>query len=75
MIVSKKRLGVLSILFDFIINNKKIPILNEGNNFLQFIHIDDLTNFIIRSINIQKIFNLASDEIALKNLFSNLLIQ
>ena len=76
MIVSKKRLGVLSILFDFIINNKKIPILNKGNNFLQFIHIDDLTNFIIKSINIKEkeIFNLASDEIlTLKNLFLKLI--
>ena len=30
MIVSEERLGVLSILFDFIINNKKIPVLNNA---------------------------------------------
>ena len=42
MIVSERRLGVISLLFDFIINNKKIPLINNGNNLIQFIHIDDL---------------------------------
>lgn len=76
MIVSKNRLGVLSILFDLILSNKKIPILGDGKNLLQFIHLNDLIRFIIKSISIKEkeIFNLASDEsITLKKLFENLI--
>ena len=76
MIVSYKRLGILSILFDFIINNKKIPIINNGKNLIQFIHIDDLSRFVIKSlkINEKQVYNLASDEvITLKKLFLNLI--
>lgn len=77
MIVSKNRLGVLSILFDLILNNKRIPILGEGKNLLQFIHLDDLIKFIMKSISIKEkeIFNLASEEsITLKKLFESLII-
>ena len=76
MIVSEERLGVLSILFDFIINNKKIPILNNGKNLIQFIHIKDLIKFIIKScsINEKQIYNLGSEEfLSLKNLFIKLI--
>ena len=50
MIVSKERLGVLSLLFDLIIENKKIPLLGSGENILQFIHADDLSNYIYLSL-------------------------
>ena len=76
MIVSKNRIGVLSLLFDLIINHKRIPLLNKGENLLQFIHIDDLIKFILKSIKIKEkeIYNLASDEaISLKNLFLKLI--
>ena len=76
MIVSYKRLGILSILFDFIINHKKIPIINDGKNLVQFIHIDDLVRFVIKSlkINEKQVYNLASNEaITLKKLFLNLI--
>ena len=76
MIVSERRLGVLSLLFDFIINNKKIPMLNEGGNLLQFIHINDLTKFIIKSLNVKEkeVYNLASDEVlTLKELYLKLI--
>ena len=72
MIVSEERLGVLSLLFEFIINNKKIPVLNNGKNLIQFIHIQDLIKFILKSfsINEKQIYNLASDEcLTLKDLF------
>ena len=72
MIVSEERLGVLSLLFEFIINNKKIPVLNNGKNLIQFIHIQDLIQFILKSfsINEKQIYNLASDEcLTLKDLF------
>tara|TARA_B100001123_G_C15311114_1_gene1024371 strand:- start:368 stop:1363 length:996 start_codon:yes stop_codon:yes gene_type:complete len=77
MIVSERRLGVLSILFDFIIDNKKIPLIGNGSNKLQFIHIDDLIEFIIKSLNIseKEKYNLASDEIlTLKELIDKLIL-
>ena len=76
MIVSERRLGVLSLLFDFIINNKKIPLINNGNNLIQFIHIDDLVKFVLKSLNIneKEIYNLASEEIlSLKELYLKLI--
>mgnify|MGYP001174998139 FL=1 len=72
MIVSEDRLGVLSLLFDFIINDKKIPVLNKGKNLIQFIHIEDVTRFVLKSclIKEKQIYNLASDEfLSLRNLF------
>ena len=76
MIVSEERLGVLSLLFDFIINNKKIPVLNHGKNLIQFIHIQDLIRFIVKSckINEKQIYNLASEEVlSLRELFLKLI--
>ena len=76
MIVSEERLGVLSLLFDFIINNKKIPVLNNGKNLIQFIHIEDLIKFIVKSckINEKQIYNLASEEVlSLRELFLKLI--
>ena len=64
MIVSKERLGVLSLLFDLIIENKKIPLLGSGENILQFIHADDLSNYIYLSLttNEKNIYNVGSEE-------------
>jgi nucleoside-diphosphate-sugar epimerase len=76
MIVSEERLGVLSILFDFIINNKKIPILDKGQNLIQFIHIEDLIKFVLKSCSIKEkqIYNLGSEEfLSLKDLFLKLI--
>ena len=77
MIVSKERLGVLSLLFDLIITNKKIPLLGSGKNILQFIHADDLSNYIYLSLNkIEKnIYNVGSEEnISLRGLIEKLII-
>ena len=77
MIVSKERLGVLSLLFDLIIENKKIPLLGSGENILQFIHADDLSNYIYLSLttNEKNIYNVGSEEnISLKGLIKKLII-
>ena len=74
MIVSKERLGILSLLFDLILLNKKVPLLNSGKNILQFLHADDLSNYIYLSLDINEknIYNVASEEkISLKNLVQN----
>lgn len=76
MIVSKERLGILSLLFDLIISNKKIPLLGTGENILQFIHADDLSNYIYLSLNtIEKnIYNVGSEEnVSLKGLIKKLI--
>ena len=76
MIVSSSRLGVLSILFDFILNNKKIPLLGNGENRLQFLHIDDLFKYIEKSLTIKEkeIYNLASNQtITFRNLILELI--
>ena len=46
MIVSRERLGILSLLFDLILLNKKVPLIGTGENILQFLHAEDLSNFI-----------------------------
>ena len=77
MIVSRERLGVLSLLFDLIITNKKIPLLGTGKNILQFIHADDLSNYIYLSLstNEKDIYNVGSEEnISLKGLIEKLII-
>ena len=64
MIVSKERLGILSLLFDLILLDKKVPLLNSGKNILQFLHADDLSNYIYLSLDINEknIYNVASEE-------------
>tara|TARA_B100001989_G_C24392243_1_gene389849 strand:- start:246 stop:785 length:540 start_codon:yes stop_codon:yes gene_type:complete len=77
MIVSKERLGILSILFDLILSNKKIPLLGSGKNILQFLHANDLSNFIYLSLNVNEknIYNIGSEEkISLKNLIEKLIL-
>ena len=76
MLVSKERLGILSLLFDLILLDKKVPLLNSGKNILQFLHADDLSNYIYLSLDINEknIYNVASEEkISLKNLVQKLI--
>ena len=41
-IVGGGRLGVFSILFDWVSKGYNIPVLNNGSNIYQFIHVEDL---------------------------------
>ena len=77
MIVSRERLGILSLLFDLIRLNKKIPLLGTGENILQFIHAEDLSYYIYLSLNKDEksIYNVGSEEkISLKALIEKLII-
>ena len=51
-------------MFDWIKNNKDIPILNNGQNLYQFIHINDLNEAIYRSslISGSNIFNIGAEK-------------
>ena len=47
-ILGDNRLGIFSILsFERIEKNQKLPVLNQGNNFYQFVDIEDLVIAII----------------------------
>ncbi len=63
-ILGENRLGIFSILFDWIENNKNIPILNNGENFYQFIHIKDLNEATFNSSLIKgsNIFNIGAEK-------------
>ena len=48
-IVGKGRLGIFSILFEWISENRNIYIIGDGSNNYQFAHVDDLVNASIKS--------------------------
>ncbi len=62
-IIGKGRLGIFEILFDWVKNDKKIPIIGSGNNAFQFAHIDDLVDVSIETAerNISGFFNVGTD--------------
>jgi nucleoside-diphosphate-sugar epimerase len=77
-IMGHGRLGIFSILFDWIDNNKKIPLFNNGKNLYQFIHAEDLADACISSIkqnNNFEIFNIGSNDLfTMKEILQNLVI-
>lgn len=46
-VVGPGRLGVFQILFEWIYRGWNVPILGDGKNILQFIHVDDCANAIV----------------------------
>ena len=69
-IVGVGRLGIFEILFDWIKDDKKIPIIGSGQNKFQFAHIDDLVDVSIETAerNLSGIFNIGTDKFdTLKN--------
>ena len=65
-ILGHGRLGIFSILFDWIENNKRIPLFNNGENLYQFIHADDLADACILAINQKtnfEIFNVGAEDL------------
>lgn len=45
-VIGKDRLGIFSILFEWVRLNLPVPVINNGENFYQFIDIDDLVEAI-----------------------------
>ena len=62
-VVGKGRLGIFEILFDWVEDNKKIPIIGSGNNIFQFAHINDLVDVSIETAerNVSGIFNIGTN--------------
>ena len=63
-IVAKERLGIFQILFDWVLDDKKIPIIGSGKNVFQFAHLDDLVDVSIETAekNISGYFNIGTDK-------------
>lgn len=63
-VVGKGRLGIFEILFDWVTDDKKIPIIGSGNNKFQFAHIDDLVDVSIETAEkkISGFFNIGTNQ-------------
>ncbi len=63
-ILGSDRLGIFSILFDWINENKHIPVINNGENFYQFIDIRDLNEAIYKSslLSGSNVFNIGAEK-------------
>ena len=64
-IIDEGRLGLLSMLFEFIDENRKIPMVGDGNNRYQFIYAQDFIEAFLASLDYNKteIFNIGSDNV------------
>ena len=64
-IIDSGRLGLLSILFEFIYEGRKVWVVGGGNNKYQFIYAKDLIDACLRALdyNESNIFNIGSDDV------------
>ena len=64
-IMDEGRLGLLGILFEFIDENRKLPMVGDGKNKYQFIYAKDLAEACILALDYNKteIFNIGSDHV------------
>ncbi|MCI9063189.1 MAG: NAD(P)-dependent oxidoreductase [Clostridia bacterium] len=64
-IIDEGRLGLLSLLFEFIDEGRKIPLVGDGNNRYQFIYAKDMVNAMKLALKYDKtdIFNIGSDNV------------
>lgn len=64
-IMDEGRLGLLGILFEFIDENRKLPMVGDGNNRYQFIYAKDLAKACERALSADysDVFNIGSDNV------------
>jgi nucleoside-diphosphate-sugar epimerase len=64
-IIDAGRLGLLSILFEFIDENRKVWVVGNGSNRYQFIYAQDLADACLRLMNYgdSDVFNIGSDDV------------
>lgn len=70
------RLGIFSILFDWIEKNKNIPVLSSGLNMYQFIDVEDCAEciFLASNSDVNDIFNIGSKDVcSIKENITNLI--
>jgi nucleoside-diphosphate-sugar epimerase len=65
-IVAAGRLGLLTILFEFIMENRRLWVIGGGLNRYQFIHANDLSDACIKAAtpNTTTIYNIGSDNVS-----------
>jgi len=76
-IIGESRLGIFSILFDWVKENKNVPILNHGKNLYQFIDIRDMVTAIYKSslLTGSNVFNVGAEKfVTMHELISSLII-
>lgn len=76
-ILGTGRLGIFQILFEWIHQNKNIPVLGSGDNIYQFVHADDLADACIAAANIEgySVFNIGAEEFgSMRETLENLII-
>tara|TARA_B100000787_G_scaffold163132_1_gene144492 strand:+ start:8405 stop:9427 length:1023 start_codon:yes stop_codon:yes gene_type:complete len=63
-ILGSDRLGIFSILFDWISEHKNVPVVNNGQNLYQFIDIRDLNEAIYKSSLLEgsNVFNIGAEK-------------
>lgn len=64
-IMDEGRLGLLGILFEFIDENRKLPMVGDGTNRYQFIYAKDLANAFELALDADysEVFNIGSDDV------------
>lgn len=75
-IIGRGRLGSLSILFDYIFENRKIPIPGNGKNKYQFISADEIGEICFKFVNknISGVFNIGNKNVqSLNEMFNELI--
>ncbi len=75
-ILGHNRLGIFSILFEWVEKNQKLPVLNNGDNFYQFVDIEDLVNAIYKSSLLKgsNVFNIGAEKFdSIKNTLNSLI--
>ena len=71
-IIDEGRLGLLSILFEFMDENRKIWLVGKGNNRYQFIYAKDLVNAFTKALEYDdtEVFNIGSNDVkSFKNVY------
>ena len=76
-IIDEGRLGLLSLLFEFLDDNKKIPIVGDGENKYQFIYAKDMVKAMKLALKYNKtaIFNIGSENVKTFNEVYNYVIE
>src|SRR5207248_8215951 len=64
-IIGSGRLGLLSILFDFILEGRRVWVVGRGDNRYQFVYARDLADACVRALapGITGVFNAGSDNV------------
>ncbi len=78
IIISKYRAGVISIAYDLIGQDKKIPLLNRGINTFDAIEINDLSDaiYLLFKKDVRNIYNVSCDQVlSFRDIFQYIIVK